>query len=166
MNPFKFIHNLFIDQPKIHTLFFAQSDKILSNENRYIQASDLLLKEIELLVNGNVDLNKVKNKQKIQILLKIFQEIEYNLVYVNSVIVVTKCYHERFSSHLDNVSRISSNVALKEKYSEQLIALLNDLEKINKFQSLLSDIQERKRQVEKRVKELGTNFCYKIIFLK
>ena len=127
MNLFKFIHNLFIDQPKIHTLFFAQSDRneVLFNENRYIQASDLLLKEIELLVNGNVDLNKDRNKQKIQILLKIFREIEYNLVYVNSVIVVTKCHLERFSSQLDNVSRISSNVALKEKYSEQLIALLN-----------------------------------------
>ena len=119
-----------------------------------------------MLVNGNGDLNKVKDKQKIQILLKIFREIEYNLVYVNSYIVDTKCDLERFSSQLDNVSRISSNVALKEKYSEQLIALLNDLEKINKFQSLLSDIQERKRQVEKRVKEQGTNFFYKIIFLK
>jgi hypothetical protein len=162
MNLFKFIHNLFIDQPKIHTLYFAQSDRneLFFYENRYIQASDLFLKEIELLVNGNVDLNKDRNKQKIQILLKIFREIEYNLVYVNSVIGVIKCHIEC------DVSRISSNVALKEKYSEQLIAPLNALEKINKLQSLLSDIQERKRQVDKRVKELGTHYCYKIIFLK
>ena len=67
-----------------------------------------------------------------------------------------------------DVSRTSSKLALKEKYSEQLIAefnavliaQLNVVEVINKFQSLLSDIQERKRQVDKKVKELGTNFCY------
>ena len=83
-----------------------------------------------MLVNGNGDLNKVKDKQKIQILLKIFREIEYNLVHVNSIISKTKYMIE------------------------------SDIPVIDKFQSLLSDIQERKRQVDKTVKELGTNFCY------
>jgi hypothetical protein len=170
MNPLKFIHNLFIDEPKIHTRMFFQSDTIeefLVYENRYIQATDLLLKEIELLVNGNGDFNKVEDKQKIQILLKIFREIEYNLVFINSVIAEDKKVSENL------VSCISSEVALKEKHSEQVIAELNValiaqskiLEEINKFQSFLSDVQERKRQIDKKVKELGTIFCYQIIFL-
>ncbi len=62
MIPLKFIHNLFIGAPKNNTLqMFSRKDRnkeFFFIENRYIKASDFLLNEIELLVNGNVDLNK------------------------------------------------------------------------------------------------------------
>jgi hypothetical protein len=153
MNPLKFIHNLFIGEHINNKLIMfsrrGKNEEFFFKENRYIQASDLLLKEIELLVNENVDFNK--DKEKIQSLLKIFREIEYNLDSRNSFATDIKRLFEK------DVSNISSS---EEKYSEQLIFQLNVLEKINKFQNLLSDIRERKSQVDKRVKELGTNFCY------
>ena len=159
MNPLKFFHNLFNGQP-IPPRYRSDSEcrdvnkELFFYEIRYTQASDLLLKEIELLVNGNIDLNKAEDKHKIQSLLKTFEETEYNLNEINRKEIIKKFGEAR-------VSYVNLNI---EKCSKELIEdvtnSLPDLERLKKCLSLISDIRERKREVDQRLKELGTNFCY------
>ena len=156
MNLYKFFYNLFIDQPNppkyyykgdfptLDFLDFGSNVKeFMFVENRYIEASDLFLKEIELLVNGNDYLSK--DKYKIQSLLKTFKEIEYNLNEINN--------YYGFIKGVKN---------LEEGCSKDMIenfAIASSLvERLRKFRSLFSDILERKRQVDQRLKELGRNF--------
>ncbi len=85
-----------------------------------------MLKEIELLVNGNIDLNKAEDKHKIQSLLKTFEETEYNLNEINRYEIIKKIGEER-------VSYVNLNI---EKCSKELIEdvtnSLPDLERLKK----------------------------------
>jgi hypothetical protein len=57
-------------------------EEFILEQNRYIEASDVVLKEMELLVNGDIDLNK--EKHKIHSFLKTFEDIEYNLIWLST----------------------------------------------------------------------------------
>jgi hypothetical protein len=52
-------------------------EEIILDDKNFIEASELFLKEIELLVNENMDFNK--DIDKIKKLLKKFEHIEWNL---------------------------------------------------------------------------------------
>ena len=109
----------------------VKAEQIL-DDKRFIEASDLFLKEIELLVNENTDFNK--DKHKIQSLLKKFEEIERELVI-------------RYSFKVNLINSLRS------------IQFIKVNEEAKKIQSSILEIRERKRKVSKRFKELGVKLC-------
>jgi hypothetical protein len=66
MDTFEFIYNFLTGKLIPRELFYYKSslteEEFCLARDRYIEASDLFLKEIELVVNGNDDLNKDNHK--------------------------------------------------------------------------------------------------------
>jgi hypothetical protein len=162
MYPISYIINLIGLQPNFKRRHFVNIDqgvnsmeeRVLSNF-RMIEASDLFLREIEYMVNENIDFNK--DKYKIQSLLNKFEEIELelNLRYESTHYI--KFIYER------HLSRTKSN---QRDYSEHEQSLNSEIEDAKKILNLIIEIRERKRKVEKRLKEIGIKLCFRMIFLK
>ena len=115
---------------------------------RIIEASDIFLKEIELLVNENTDFNN--NKHKIQSLLQKFEDVELELE------LISKSNDGRRDLWKSRLSKINLNKQeLSEKIIKQIPDLMSHIEDSKRIVSLISEIQERRRKVEQRFKELG-----------
>jgi hypothetical protein len=123
-------------------------------DHHLIVASDLFLKEIELLINEISDFNK--DKHKIQSLLKKFEEIEVEL---------DERYKSKESMILLNSEDLSNSKLWKSKWKNEenkvsfKILILSWIEESEKIKSLITEIRERKSKVDKKLNELG-------IFLK
>ena len=175
MNPISFIINLFESELEIIDIDINKDCSTMEEReerhSRLIEAANLFLKEIESKVE-NIDFNR--DKHKIQTLLQKFEDIELELVlihksnerlkvtYEKDKVLITK----RTSSKLSRMKKKGretyfSAQKIKKIMSEKEIEineLNNELEKSKKVLRLISEIQMRKRKVEKKLKELGLKF--------
>jgi hypothetical protein len=158
MDPISFISSLFCTKPNRHNVDIIQGATTMKElslrDYRVIEASDIFLKEIELLVNENTDFNN--DKHKIQSLLQKFEDIELELKRVNESNVFIRDVSK------SKLFRINLN---KQEYSKEIIKqipdLMSEFEDSKRIVSLISEIQERRRKVEQRFKELGIKFYFK-----
>jgi translation initiation factor 2B subunit (eIF-2B alpha/beta/delta family) len=147
MNLISCITNLLDKPDDIQRTFIDTKDLSFKEEllldQHCIKASDLFLKEIELLVE-NID--SIIDKHNVQILLTKFEEIEMEL-------------DER---HESKVSMIKTcEVLLSDLRGWNEARLLAELKEAKKVQSLISELKERKSKVDQRLKELGIKFYFK-----
>ena len=117
-------------------------------DNKFIEATDLYLNEIELIVHGNIDFNK--DKHSIQNLIKKFEDFEFSL-------------SKRFRSKESIISVIKG--LLTGNINPDCIPIrLSEIEEAKKIQKLITGIRERKTKVDERIKELGLRFFFKLKF--
>ncbi len=158
MDTFEFIYNFLTGKLIPREVFYYKSslaeDEFCLARDRYIEASDLFLKEIELVVYGNDDLNKYKHK--IRSLLKFLEEIEYSLDVTSHVSgkIINACKHEfsEFNLEIEDCS---------DQKNKQISIILSRIEIAIKNRSVISEILDRKRKVEQKLKELGIKSCFK-----
>ena len=113
-------------------------------DHKFIEATDLYLKEIELIVHENIYFNK--DKHNIQNYLKKFEEIELDL-------------SERFSSNESIIRTLKSS--LTGNMSPDCIPImLSEIEEAKQIQRMITEIRERKTKVDERIRELGKNNFY------
>jgi hypothetical protein len=172
MNPFSCIINLFEHEPEIIDINInkdcSSMEEREERHNRLVQAVDLFLKEIELKVE-NIDFNN--DKHQIKLLLQKFEDIDKELVLIhrsyerlkgmfeNDKVLIKK----RTSSKLCRMNKKGRETYLFSLQIKNIISkkkieineLNHEIEKCKKFLKLISEIQERKRKVEKKLKELG-----------
>jgi hypothetical protein len=124
---------------------FSNKDTIkekLLKDHKFIEATDLYLKEIELIVHGNIDYNK--DRHNIQNLIKKFEDFELSL-------------SKKFTS---KELIISSHKSLMtgHTYPSWIPIWLSEIEEAKEIQRLITEIRERKTKVDERIKELGKKF--------
>ena len=113
-------------------------------DHKFIEATDLYLKEIELIVHENIDFNK--EKHNIQNYLKKFEEIELDL-------------SKRFSSNESIIRTLE--ITLTSNMSPDCIPItLSKIEEAKQIQRMIAEIRERKTKVDERIRELGKNNFY------
>ncbi len=106
------------------------------------------MKEIELIVNENIDFNK--EKHNIQNLINKFEDIELDL-------------SKRFRSK-ESIIRVIK-ISLTGKINPSWIPTkLSEIEEAKKIQRMIIEIRECKSKVDERIKELGINFFLNKIF--
>jgi hypothetical protein len=156
MDHLEFIYDLFNGQPYKKVCYYPNNcvseDEFCIGTDRYIESSDLILKEIEFLVNGNSDLNY--DKHKIKNLLKLFEEIEYNLVEASVTIRMTV---NGLKYELSKVNLETDDCS--QQNTKQIF--LSEKEKSIKTLSVISEILDRKRKVDLKLKELSIKSCFK-----
>lgn len=154
MNLKSIIHSLF-DEPKysLHILRLRYSGKTFkerfSEDYNFIEASDLFLREIEILVNKEIEFNK--NRFKIEERLKKFEDIELNLnqrySYIETLITLTEL----------SISRTDFKGEDKEGLIEKIQEKKLEIKEAKNIQTLILELQERKSKVNKRIGELEEN---------
>ncbi len=127
------------------------------NDKTFIEASNQFLSEIELMVNENMDL--YKDKYKIQNLLKKFEEIELELDerYKFKDITIEQNDHALVYIKAGNFQYLTweSDEHKAEELKKTTSRVIAETKECKKIQSLISEIRERKRKVDQRLKELG-----------
>jgi hypothetical protein len=141
MNLISCITNLLDKPDDIQRTFIDTKDLSFKEEllldQHCIKASDLFLKEIELLVE-NID--SIRDKHNIQILLTKFEEIEMEL-------------DERHESKVSMIKVCEDFLSDLRGWNEA--RMLAQLKEAKKVQSLISELKERKSKVGKRLEDLG-----------
>jgi hypothetical protein len=117
-------------------------------DHKFIEATDLYLKEIELIVNENIDFNK--DKHNIQNLINKFDDIELEL-------------SKRFRSK-ESIIRVFKTLLTGNINPSWIPIYLSEIEEAKKIQRMIIEIRERKSKVDERIKELGINFFLNKIF--
>lgn len=125
----------------------TKEDSLLRN-TRFIEASDVFLKEIELKVGENIDFNK--DQQEIQRLLQKFQDMERE-VHSRERVMIRLLY--RFHPKQNDYSE----QGMDDEMMSNIVTLNNQLEEMKKLLSLISEMKDRKIKVEQRLIELREN---------
>jgi hypothetical protein len=156
MNPVTIIHSLF-DEPKysLQLTSIKYNGKTFEEgfleDYNYIEASDLFLREIELLVNEDIEFNK--NRIRIEDRIKKFEDIEWDLYqryrYKESYIFMNELF----------ISRTDVKGEDKEGLIEKIQEMKLEIKEAINIQRLILELQERKSKVYKRIEELGIKFC-------
>jgi hypothetical protein len=109
------------------------------------------LREIELLVNKDIEFNK--NRIRIEDRLKKFEDIEWDLYqryrYKESYIFMNELF----------ISRTDVKGEDKEGLIEKIQEMKLEIKEAINIQRLILELQERKSKVYKRIEELGIKFC-------
>jgi hypothetical protein len=134
------------------TKFIEENNLIKFCEDyNYIEASDLFLREIELLVNKDIEFNK--NRIRIEDRLKKFEDIEWDLYqryrYKEGLIYMNELF----------ISRHDLKGEHKEGLIEKIQKMKLEIKESINIQRLILELQERKSKVYKRIEELGIKFC-------
>jgi hypothetical protein len=127
-------------------------EKHFKHYNRIVEAFDIFLKEIELQINENIDFNK----DKIKSLLKKFEEIEYELKPIQSL---NELIRDKYKNHVTRIDDLFNKKDNSDQVIERII--MWELEESKKILRLISEIKERKRKVDQRLKEIGIKFCFR-----
>jgi hypothetical protein len=121
-------------------------------EHKFIEACNVFLREIELHLDEISDFDK--DKHKILSLFEKFKDIELNLYqryYYNQLLIRT---NERI---IPCIIGSQHDICFRNWCQKSVSEILE----AKKILRLISELQERKSKVEKRIKELGIKFCSK-----
>jgi hypothetical protein len=147
---------LFLLDLNIKIILFISINQVITKENKFlcenhiVEAFDIILKEIELQVNENMDCN---NKDKIQSLFNKFEEMERDLeVIKNSNELIRLKYQGQVARMDDSLDKKDSDRAIERQIKWQF-------GESKKLLTLISQIQERKRKVVEKLKEIGIKIC-------
>ncbi len=110
------------------------------------------MKEIELQINENIDFIK----DKIKSLLKKFEEIEYELKPIQSL---NELIRDKYKNHVTRIDDLFNKKDNSDQVIERII--MWELEESKQILRLISEIKERKRKVDQRLKEIGIKFCFR-----
>ena len=130
-------------------------EEIFLDDKNIIEASDLFLQEIELMVNENMDLNK--DIDKIKKLLEKFEHFESNLDTRSSFTEFLISFNKEVLNGLDlDWHKHEDNQRLLFKKSQNTEA--------REILRLIAELKERKIKVYKRLEELGMKFYFNFFF--
>jgi hypothetical protein len=129
-------------------------EEIFLDDKNFIEASDLFLQEIELMVNENMDLNK--DIDKIKKLLEKFEHFESNLDRRSYFIEFTISFNKDVLNGSDWDRKNENNQRLLFKKSQNTEA--------REILRLIAELKERKIKVYKRLEELGMKFYFNFFF--
>ena len=109
------------------------------------------MREIELLVNEDIEFNK--NRIRIEDRIKKFEDIEWDLYqryrYREGLIFMNELF----------ISRTDVKGEDKEGLIEKIQEMKLEIKEAINIQRLILELQERKSKVYKRIEELGIKFC-------